>query len=85
MTSTDPAATTLATMSPTMIRALHKVNDGHAHHVHGRALHRRQRLLRVDQQVTAADINFVFQHQRDRFPCPGFLQVAVERHDASDC
>ena len=38
MTSTDPAATTLATMSPTMIRALHKVNDGHAHHIHGREI-----------------------------------------------
>ena len=37
MTSTDPQAV-LATMSPTMIRSLHAVHDGHTHEVDGQQI-----------------------------------------------
>ena len=44
-------------------------------------MHRGQRHLRIDQQVAAADINLIFQHDSDGFTGTGFLQVAVKRHN----
>ncbi len=45
-------------------------------------MHRRQRVLCVKQQVATADVDFIFQYQRDGFACRRFLQIAVEGHDA---
>ena len=45
-------------------------------------MYRRQRDSRVHQQVTAADINFILQHESDRFPGRRFRQIAVKGDDA---
>ena len=65
MTSTDPQ-TVLATMSPTMIRSLHAVHNGHTHEVHGQQIsalkHRGLITLDVTHMVTITNLGYQIYH-----------------------
>ena len=54
----------------------------HPYHVNGGGLHRLQLGVAVDQQIAAADIDLVVQHQGNGFARARFLQVAVKGNDA---